>query len=464
MLKVFSLDRMIPFVISLSFFMEAVDSTVINTAIPAMAHSLAVGPVDLKVALISYLLSLAVFIPISGWLADKLGSKQLFLTALGIFTLSSLWCGFAHGLVELVIARFVQGLGGALGLPVGRLILMRTFGRHNLISVMSQVVTVGALGMMLGPVIGGFITNHFSWHWIFWVNIPVGILAMLLGYFCLPETTPKVMPPLDKIGFILFGAGLSGLTFGFAALSETTANGRMAGGILLAAVVLLAAYVVHSRTQAHPIVKTGLLQLRTFRISAIGNLISRLGFGGVPFLLPLLLQIGLGFSAESSGLLLAPMAVGVLISKPFSLTLLRALGYRRLLMLNTCLAGFTIWSFALVDAQIPTYVIALLTFLYGLVISLQYSSMNSLGYADVASEDLSAATSIIGTLQQLAQSFGVAASALFIRLFALIFAEHQLLTPVIFHYTFFAIGSFTLLSAFIYLQLKPEDGQQMISV
>ena len=233
--------------------------------------------------------------------------------------------------------------------------------------------------------------------------------------------------------------------------------------ILLVSVILLIVYVWHSHNKAHPIVKTDLLRIRTFQISVLGNLISRLGFGGVPFLVPLLLQIGLGFSAELSGMLLAPTAIGILLAKNFSLPLLRFLGYKRLMILNTVFSGLSIWAFTLVGAHTSIYIIGFLTFLYGFLLSLQYSSMNSLGYADISPEQLSAATSILGTLQQIAQSFGVAVSAIFIRLFSLFSSENLVLTPTIFHYTFFAIGFFTMLSALIFIRLKGDDGQQMIT-
>jgi EmrB/QacA subfamily drug resistance transporter len=452
----------IAFIVSLSFFMEAVDSTVINTAIPAMSRSLMVEPVDLKVALISYLLSLAIFIPISGWLADKCGSKKIFIAALTIFTLSSLWCGFAESLPMLVIARFFQGLGGALGLPVGRLIIIRTFGREKLISKMNYVVTVGALGIMLGPVIGGFITHYFSWHWIFWVNIPVGLLGIVLAIYWLPSAKPEGVKPLDKWGFVFFGLSLAGFTFGLSALSETSVKSSVALSILIGSIFLIFVYWLHSRKVKHPIVKVDLLKLRTFQVSMIGNLISRLGFGGVPFLVPLLLQIGLGYSAESSGLIMAPTALGILLGKPLALPLLRIFGYKWLLIINTLFAGLSIWVFVIVNALTPIYLIGMLTFLYGFMLSMQYTSMNSLGYADVAPEDLSAATSMMSTLQQLAQSFGVAVSALFIRLFSQIFSDNLILTPLIFHYTFFAIGFFTILSSLIFIKLKKTDGEQMI--
>lgn len=458
----FSPKKMIIFIVSLALFMEALDTTIINTAIPAMSRSLSVNPIDLKIALISYLLSLAIFIPISGWVADKYGIKRVFLAAVTLFTISSLCCGFAHSLTQLVIARTVQGIGGSFALPVARLILFRSFHRHDVINVMSRVVMVAALGLMLGPVLGGVITHYFSWPWIFWVNIPVGLLAIFMGRVWLTEVPPIHVPRLDKLGFILFGTSLAGFTFGLSALSESFMPLPLAGTIMLTAVLLLVFYVWHSYHRPHPIVKTELFYLRSFQASTLGNLFSRLGFGGVPFLLPISLQVGLGYSAQVSGLLLAPMAFGVLLVKPFTLRLLRYFGYKKLLILNTILVALSCAVFMVINQNTPLYAIAFLTFLFGFLISMQYSGMNSLAYAEVLPEQLSAANSIISTLQQLAQSFGVAVSALLIHYFSIGSSKAFLLTSAVFHKTFFIMGVLTLFSALVFVYLKPEDGNQML--
>jgi len=460
---VISKQRMIPVIIAFSFFMEAVDSTIINTAIPAMSRSLQVDPVDLKVALISYLLSLAIFIPISGWLADKFGAKKVFMTALTIFTLSSLWCGFSHDLMELIIARFIQGFGGALGLPVGRLILIRTFGQKNLITTMNQVITIGALGIMLGPLIGGVITTHFSWHWIFWINIPIGCLAILLANAWLDVTPPESVPPLDKIGFLLFGTALAGFSFGLSALSETSIDTMLSLSIILLSLLFLVAYVWHSHYQPHPIVKTELLRFRTFQIAVFSNLLCRLGFSGVPFLVSLLLQISLGCSAQLTGVILAPTAVGIILAKPIALRLLRRIGYKRLLIVNTIATGITIMLFALVNAHTSLVHIGLLTLIYGFMTATQFSAMNSLAFADIPQEHFSSATSIMGTLQQLSQSLGVAVSALCIRFYSSTLHANSVLTPTLFHHTFITIGCFTLMSTCLFLRLQPKDGHQMLT-
>ncbi|HBD9375494.1 TPA: MFS transporter, partial [Legionella pneumophila] len=319
--------NIIMFIVSCAMFMEAIDTTILNTAIPVMAHSLEVNPIDLKLALISYLLSLAIFIPISGWIADKYGVKKVFIAAIGVFTLSSLWCGFTQSLWELVLARIIQGLGGSLTVPVGRLIILRTCERHELITKMSIVVMIASLGMLLGPLLGGIITDYFSWRWIFWVNIPVGIIAMLLSHKLLPTILSRTVPPLDKSGFVMFGAGLAFLTLGLSLFSETKADISYSVSIILLSALLLIGYTKHSRNKSNPIIKVTLLNIRTFRIAVFGNLLTRLSFGGIPFLLPLLFQIILEYSPQLSGLLLTPVALGVFLVKPLSFSILRKLGY-----------------------------------------------------------------------------------------------------------------------------------------
>lgn len=451
------------FIVAGAMFMESVDTTILNTAIPVMAESFKVNPIDLKFALISYLISLAIFIPISGWVADKFGIKRVFLFAIALFTLSSLWCGFTNNLLALSIGRVCQGIGGSLSLPVGRLIILRTSQKHELISKMSVVVMIGATGMMLGPLLGGVITDFTSWRWIFWVNIPFGLITLLLAYRLLPYLEPRPVPPLDKIGFILFGSGLAILTLGFSMLSESDIALRNSLMAMTLAVLLLFLYTWHSRKIKWPIVKVELLKIRTFRVSVLGNLLARLGFGGIPFLLPLLFQIGLGFSPMRSGALTAPIAVGVLLIKPFAIHLLRLFGYKTLLIINTLLVGLVIWSFSLINASSSIYTICSLTFLYGFLISLQYTGMNSLAYAKINPDDMSPATSIMSTIQQLAQTFGVAVAAVIISFFAYNPNTSHNLSVQNFHHTFLAICALTLLSISVFVQLKKEDGQELIN-
>jgi EmrB/QacA subfamily drug resistance transporter len=449
-------------IVAFAMFMEAVDTTIINTAIPVMARSLNVYPVNLKLALISYLLSLAIFIPVSGWIADKFGIKKVFILAVSVFTLSSIWCGFTQNLWELILARIVQGLGGSLTMPVGRLIILRTCERSELISKMSIVVMVASLGMMLGPLLGGVITEHFSWRWIFWVNVPFGILTVLLSHKLLPEMPPRPVHSLDKTGFILFGLGLATLTYGLSIFSESDIALSQSVFTIIIALILLFGYVRHSRNKKHPIVKVDLLSLRTFRVSILGNLLARLSFGGIPFLLPLLLQIILGFSPRLSGLLITPVALGVLLVKPLAIYILRFLGYKKLLVLNTILVSLSLCSFAAINPNTSTYQIAFLTFMYGFLIALQYTGMNSLAYANVNDDDVSAATSIMSTIQQLAQSFGVAISAILVSIFTYELSNNHTLNISTFQHTFIALGVLTLLAGTTFLTLKNEDGDELI--
>jgi EmrB/QacA subfamily drug resistance transporter len=450
------------FIISLALFMEAVDTTIINTAIPVMAQSLKVNVIDLKIALISYLLSLAIFIPISGWIADNFGAKRVFVIALIIFTLCSAWCGIAHSLTELIIARCFQGLGGSLMLPVGRLIVLRTYERHQLVNAMSKVIMVAALGLMTGPVLGGFITHYFSWRWIFWVNIPVGFGAAIAAKYWLKEWQIQKTHSLDLLGFILFGSGLAMFTFALSAFSETTLSDEAALTIMLVSIALLSFYYFHSRKISNPIISVTLFKSRTFLISVLGNLCGRLSFGGMPFLLPLMFQVSMGYPPQISGLLIAPMAIGVLLVKFFTYRFLRLLGYKKLLIVNTFLVALCLWTFILIDAETPMFLIGCLSFIFGLLIAMQYSGMNSLAYAELGSENLSAATSIISALQQIAQSFGVALSALLLRFYSAGPNTMFHLTTSVFHHAFFAMGSITLLATLIFFRLHPGDGQQML--
>ncbi len=455
---------MILFTVSLALFMEALDSTVINTAIPTMSLSLNVNPIDLKITLISYLLSLAIFIPISGWVGDKWGIKRVFIYAMIIFIISSFWCGMSRSLLELVLARTLQGFGAALALPLGRLIIVRSFERYEMISAMSKVAMIASLGTMLGPVLGGFITHYLSWRWIFLINIPVGLLGAVLAFYWIENDVAKKIYPLDKLGFILFGGSLAGFTFGLSAFSESTLDRSTAIGITVISFMLFLGYFWHSRHKAHPIVNSVLLHIRTFRVSVLGNLFCRLGFGGVPFLVPLLLQIGLHYPAQVSGLLIAPIALGIIVVRPFTLSFLRMFGYKKLLIGNTLLLSASICSFYFINSDASYLVIMSLTFIFGFLISLQYTGMNSLGYTGIGMDDLSSATSIISTLQQLAQSFGVAVSALLLQYFTSTYQTLFHLTVPVFHDTFLVMGIITAFSALVFLGLKSTDGGEMIAV
>jgi EmrB/QacA subfamily drug resistance transporter len=457
-----TMKRIIPPIVALAIFMEAVDTTIINTAIPSMAHSLSVSVIDLKIALISYLLSLAIFIPISGWLADKFGTQKIFMSAILVFTLSSLACGFSTELYQLVLARFLQGMGGAFMIPVGRLIIVRLFHRTELISAMNRVILPALIGPALGPLLGGIISETFTWRWIFWVNIPFGILNFILAYYWIENVKTQKPLPLDKIGFLLFGLGLAGLVFGFSALSESGISRQFTFLVFLLSFILLISYALYATRSKHPVLKIQLFLIRTFRVSVMGNLITRLGFGGIPFLLPLFLQIPLNFSPQSAGMMVALTALGAMFIKFFSQFLVSTFGFKKLLLFNTIALGISLWLFIFVHQESSILIIAIFSLIYGVCASLQYSAMNPIAYSDISDEDIGPATSILSVNQQVSMSFGVAACALILKHFKIFSTNEPLLTLSDFHHTFFVLGFITIIAASVFLFLKKDDGENLI--
>jgi EmrB/QacA subfamily drug resistance transporter len=457
--------NMILIIVAFVMFMESLDSTIINTCIPVMAISLNTNPLDLKLALISYLLSLAIFIPISGWLADKYGPKRLFLYAVLLFTLSSIACGFSVRLPQLILFRMIQGMGSSLSVPIARLILLRSFERHQLIRNMSIIISIASFGNMLGPLFGGIIATHFSWPWIFWINGPVGFLTIYLAHRFLPQMKRHRVSKLDKLGFVLFGLGLSCLILGLSCLSEFHLPIRNAIISLGLALSLLLFYIIHSHRQPHPIIELKLFNIRTFKIALINNLLFRLVMGGIPFILPLLFQVNLGFSPQKSGLILSPIAIGVICMKMLDNRILKRFGHRKVLITNTFVTSIMLLSFSWITPSLPTMVIALLTFSYGFFLSLHYVSLNSLCYVDIPEYRLSSATSLVSTVQQVALTLGVAIAALLLRLYSGHFFNPKTtsISLLSFQKCFWSLAIFGLLFIFNLIKLKPSDGEELMN-
>lgn len=450
-----TIKRIMPPIVSLAIFMEAVDTTIINTAIPSMANTLDVSVIDLKLALISYLVSLAVFIPISSWLADKFGIKNIFMSAIAIFTVGSIFCGFAGHLYELVFFRFIQGMGGAFMIPVGRLIIVRLFERTELISAMNKVIIPALMGPALGPLLGGVISEMFSWRWIFWVNIPFGILGLVLAYYWVENKKAEKLMMFDWKGFLLFGLGLAGMVFAFSAVSESEFPLKAALGILGVSCILLAIFAYYSTHSENPVLKVKLFLVRTFRTSIIGSILTRIGSGGLPFLLPLFLQIPLGFSPESAGLVVAMTALGAIVMKFFSQQIISKYGFKKMLLINTVFLGLGFWLFLGVHHGTALGIIAVLSFIYGLFIALQFSLLNPLSYSKICPEDLGFATSMVTIVQQIGASFGVALSAIVLRMFTVLDVKA-------FYSCFFILGLITIVASLLFLLLKKEDGESLI--
>jgi EmrB/QacA subfamily drug resistance transporter len=409
----------------------------------------------MKSVLASYALSLAVFIPISGWVADRFGTRRVFASAIGLFTLSSFLCGISGNIHLLVACRVLQGCGGAMMVPVGRLTLVRTFAKSELIRAMSFVAVPGLIGPMLGPVVGGLIVAYFHWSFIFFVNLPIGIAGLILVYLYLPDYRKKNTKPLDVIGFILFGSGIALLSYVLEIFGDHTLSPVEIIGLLAISLTLLVGYGLHVTRTAYPLLQLNLFRIRTFSAAVSGAFFTRLGIGGVPFLLPLLYQVGLGYSPIQSGLLIMPQALAAMSTKFLMPRILKRAGYRRVLISNTIILGLLLMLFATVGSDTPLPVIVLQAFCYGAFTSLQYSSMNTLVYADIDDERTSNASSI----QQMSISFGVAAAGLTAVFFipdSFRSNPGEIIRGI--HKAFLALGAFTVLSTVIFYKLKREDG------
>jgi EmrB/QacA subfamily drug resistance transporter len=441
--------------------MESLDTTILNTAVPAISAALHVSPLNMKSVLASYTLSLAVFIPISGWMADRFGTRRVFASAIGLFTLGSFLCGLSTNIHLLVACRILQGCGGAMMVPVGRLTLVRTFAKSELIRAMSFVAIPGLIGPMLGPVAGGLIVGYFHWRWIFFLNIPIGLFGLVMVYMHLPDYREETHP-LDTVGLILFGSGIALLSYVLEIFGEHTLGVGEILGLLAISVALLAGYLLHARGTAYPLLQLGLFRIRTFSAAVSGSFFTRLGIGGVPFLLPLLYQVGLGFTAIQSGLLIMPQAIGAISFKFLMPKLLARVGFRGVLISNTVVLGVLLLVFATIGLGTPVWLIVLQAFCYGTFSSLQYTSMNTLAYADISEEQTSSASSIASTMQQMSISFGVASAGLATTFFipARVHTNQGEMIHGI-HKALIVLGGFTVLSTLIFHRLRSGDGSSV---
>lgn len=453
---------MLPWLVAVAFFMESLDTTILNTALPAMAAALHVAPLSMKSVLTSYTLSLAVFIPVSGWVADRFGTRLIFSSAIGLFTLGSVLCGLSSDLHVLVACRILQGCGGALMVPVGRLTMVHAFPKSELISAMSFVAIPALIGPMLGPLAGGLIVGLAHWRLIFFINLPIGALGLFLVYRHLPDYRAEKTDPLDWAGLFLFGSGVALLSYVLEVFGEHTLGALPVTGLLAIALSLLAFYVRHARHAAHPLLRLGLLRIRTLRAAVSGGFVTRLGIGGMPFLLPLLYQVGLGFSPIQSGLLILPQSLTAISLKLTMPKILTRFGYRRVLVTNTVLLGLLIGAFACVDSGTPIWLICLEAMGFGFLSSLQFTSMNTLVYADVTEADTSMASTIASTMQQMSVSFGVAAASLTTALFIpdrFHSSPRQMIHGI--HLAFLLLGGLTVLSSVVFRSLKADDGDNV---
>lgn len=457
-----TIKRYLPWVVATALFMEQLDATIVTTAIPTMAASLGVTPLSLKAVVSSYILSLAVGIPVSGWLADRYGTRRVFTAAVVLFTLSSLLCGLSANVPMLVAARVLQGLGAAMMMPVGRLTIIRTFDKSELLGAMNFVIIPALIGPLLGPTLGGLIVHWLDWRQIFFVNLPVGCAALAFALRHMPDYRGEQRRPLDIVGLALFGSGAALLSWLLEIFGEHRLDATSEGVLLLVSVALLAAYGWHARHHPHPLLRLDLFALRTFRVSVVGGFVTRLGIGGLPFLLPLLYQIGLGLPAWQSGLLMMPAAAAAMGMKLISKRLLARFGYRRVLLSNTLMIGVTIGLYAMVGPQTPLALLVLIGLCQGFFNSLQFSSMNSMAYADIAAADSSMASTIASSMQQMSMSFGLACGSLVVGWY--LGHTPQSDRPAVIdalHHAFLTMAALTVASSAIFRSLQPGDGDSV---
>ena len=456
------IKRLLPWLVAVAFFMESLDATILNTAVPAIAEALEVAPLSMKAVLSSYTLSVAVFVPVSGWLADRFGTRRIFSTAIALFTLGSLLCGLSTNIHMLVASRIVQGLGGAMMVPVGRLTMVRTFAKSELVQAMTFVAIPALIGPMLGPVAGGFIVHYLHWRVIFFVNLPIGLFGLYMVYQHLPDYRSTDWKPLDTVGLVLFSSGIALLSYVLEVFGEHSLSSWAMLSLLAISLALLGTYGRHALTAPYPLLRLALFRIRTFRVALGGSFVTRLGAAGMPFLLPLLYQVGMGFSPVQAALLIVPQPLAAMSMK-FSISrLLKRFGHRRVLLVNTVAMGSMMMLFATIGPGTPIWRIVLQAFLFGFCSSVQYSSMNTLVYADVPTGDTSMASTMSSTLQQMSMSFGVATASLTAALFVPTQSQSSATELVHgIHMAFIALGVLTIASSLVFRELRRDDGNSV---
>ena len=451
---------LLPMIIGAALFMQTLDSTVISTALPTMARSLHEDPVTLNIAITAYLLSAAVFLPISAWVADRFGAKNVFRAAIIGFALSSLLCGLSHNLAELVGARMLQGVAGAMMLPVGRLVLLRSVPKSDLVRAMSYLTMPALLGPILGPPIGGFIVTFSSWRWIFFINIPIGVLGVVLATLYIPDVREAVKEKLDVRGFILTACGLAGLVYGFDNLGHDVLPVAVVAAMLVGGAICAVLYVGHAKRTPHAILDLSLLNIQTFAASTVGGLFSRLVIGASPFLLALLLQLGFGLSAFQAGLLTFTGAVGALLMKTTARPIIRRFGFRSVLIANALAVAAISASYALFRQTTPHWVLIATLLTGGFFRSLQFTALNAMGYADVPPRLMSRASSLASMFQQLAQSLGVGLAAILIH-YTLAWRHSPVLTAADITPAFAVIAGLSLVALFFFIPLPADAGAEV---
>ena len=443
--------RLLVFLVSIGFFMQGLDTTIINTALPAIAKSLNENPLNMHSVVVAYVLSVAACIPLSGWLADRFGVRNTFFSAIVIFTLASLGCAFSANLNQLLLFRVVQGIGGALLLPVGRLAMLKIIPRTQFLAAMSLMSLAGLIGPLIGPTLGGWLVTYMSWHWIFLINLPMGILGVLVTFKAMPNVTESTVKKFDLTGFILLIITMVGLSLGIENFSSPQYPMWLSSGLIIIGLMTVIIYAIHAHTHQNALFRSKLFQNRIFSIGILGNFFARLGGNALPFLLPLMLQVAFGFDPFVTGLLMIPTVLGSLASKPIIRPIIQKFGYRKILLINTLLVGLCIVSFALTTADTPLWARTIHFFIFGILNSLQFVSMNTLTLKDLPQQDASSGNSFLSMIMMLSMSIGVALAGTLVNVFTHYFGSDQITTA--FHITLICLGCINVITAFIFWQI-----------
>ena len=451
---------LIPLIVACALFMENMDSTVITTSLPAIATDIGESPLALKLALTSYLVSLAVFIPISGWVADRYGSRTVFATAIVVFMGGSLLCAGSSSLEAFVVSRFLQGIGGAMMVPVGRLVLMRAVPKRDYVAALNYLTVPALLGPVIGPALGGAITLYFHWRWIFLINVPISILGLFLVLRHIPDIREANVPDFDRSGFALSGIGLSVLMLGASALGGHLLSVPVALACVVTGSLALIAYARHARRVPHPVIDLRLIRLPTFCNGVVVGGLFRVGLGATPFLLPLLLQIGFGLNPLQSGVLTCATAVGAMFMKTVTVFILRRWGFRTVLSVNGVAASAIIVAFGLFSATTPHLAIASVLLLSGCLRSLQFTALNAIAFSDIAPEHMSQAASISSMAQRLSQSVGIAVGAYLLQISSTI-QGHATIVAADFWPAFVGLGLISVVAPLLHLRLPPDAGVEV---
>ncbi|MXV38897.1 DHA2 family efflux MFS transporter permease subunit [Flavobacteriaceae bacterium Ap0902] len=453
--------KFMPYLLATAIFMQMLDSTILNTAIPAIAADLNESTYNMQSAIVSYVLTLALFIPVSGFLADRFGTKRIFILSLFVFSLGSLFCAMSTSLILLDISRVIQGLGGALMTPVGRLAMIKTFPKNELVEAMNYAIMPALIGPILGPLIGGYLVEIVSWHWIFLINIPMGLIGILFAIKYMPDYREK-NPKLDVVGFLIFGSASILLSVGLELMGHSSSF-TIVSIVIVIGFLMLYFYYRHAKKNNNALFPLNLFEIRTFRIGIVGNLLTRLGISSIPLLVPLLIQLEYGASASTSGWIIAPMALASLSTKPFVVTIIDRFGYRNILTFNTVLLGILISTLAIPSIHMSIYWYIPVLVLMGILNSVQFTAMNSITVSNLRDHQNSSGNSLLSVNQQLAIGFGIAIGLTTLQ----IMQETEWIshgdTHRGFQVTFVFIGCMTVLSALVFRRLHESDGENLKS-